>query len=456
MNRITKENYEAFLLDRAEGTLGSNQLAALETFMKAHPELEDIAADLNLPVLKAASTKDQSWSALKRGDLGGLKDNAELRDQLYFADENGELNVVDKSQLKELLKEETYRREYDLWKSLAVKASSHCTGKDQLYHLELEEHPTPFNYEYWLAAKTEGLLSDTQSEVLKRYAGRLKNGTRDLALADRLRLEPAKAIFYGNRDGLKKKDSRMGIIWFYRLAAAAAVLLLIFFAWQKTNTTEIPVAEKKSAPRLDETKEVMESENKDSIKTNLPLDSAGTDVKPEEKPQEIDLFEWERREPDPSQYAEAAKPSEISRNSKPALKQENRVAKLEPIDEIESIETEQPVFEVITLDQPLPQNEIAAAAQEERTLPSKHAKSKKNSEFQTIPEYAESILADRLNVPDSARDQMALTLAKRAADKAGEFFDAEITKEKSSAEGIENLTYTLRVGSFSVSRSRTR
>ena len=47
MERIDHSNYEAFLLDRLEGNLNSDQLRMLEVFLLKHPELD--ASDQEMP-----------------------------------------------------------------------------------------------------------------------------------------------------------------------------------------------------------------------------------------------------------------------------------------------------------------------------------------------------------------------------------------------------------------------
>lgn len=51
MSTINKHNYEAWLLDAAEGRLSAGDMAELQAFLQAHPELATTAAD-ELPVLE--------------------------------------------------------------------------------------------------------------------------------------------------------------------------------------------------------------------------------------------------------------------------------------------------------------------------------------------------------------------------------------------------------------------
>ncbi len=84
------------------------------------------------------------------------------------------------------------------------------------------------------------------------------------------------------------------------------------------------------------------------------------------------------------------------------------------------------------------------------------AEAKPASKFKTVPELAEDLMAQKLNIPDSEKDEMALILAKRITSRASELLDAEYTKEETGNEGDESLTYTLRIGSFKVMRSKSK
>jgi len=76
--------------------------------------------------------------------------------------------------------------------------------------------------------------------------------------------------------------------------------------------------------------------------------------------------------------------------------------------------------------------------------------------FHSVPEYAEDLMAQKLNIADSEKDEMAMILARRITSKASEVLNAEYTKEATGDSGDESLTYTLRIGSFKVQRIKSR
>ena len=58
MEKITLNNYEAYLLDYFEGNLGLDDLALLKTFINQHPEL---AIDLNDEKLPSLNTENLNF-----------------------------------------------------------------------------------------------------------------------------------------------------------------------------------------------------------------------------------------------------------------------------------------------------------------------------------------------------------------------------------------------------------
>ena len=61
--KITRENYEAYLLDHAEGVLSADQQAELFAFLEVNPDL-DADFDLSLDPIPALSEVSSDWTAL--------------------------------------------------------------------------------------------------------------------------------------------------------------------------------------------------------------------------------------------------------------------------------------------------------------------------------------------------------------------------------------------------------
>lgn len=69
MKRITRDNYEAYLLDLSEGRLNARDQAALQSFLNNNPDLASPPADLFLPTLKASPSSFVHKNLLKHSDF---------------------------------------------------------------------------------------------------------------------------------------------------------------------------------------------------------------------------------------------------------------------------------------------------------------------------------------------------------------------------------------------------
>ncbi len=240
MEKINRHNYEAYFLDFAEGNLSPEQIVELEKFLEKNPELRSELEDFEVFQLPDAAADTETWSNLKKPNLKALHENAELRDSFFLRAVDNDLSSFELKMLEELIKESTYAKEYDLWKRIVLIADDSKMQKDSLYQFGLDQAITDFNYDYFLIARSEALLSSKQNTDLEKFAEARPNGARELTIADNLKLKPAKGIFYPNKSELYQKKKKGAIIWLYRAAAIAAVLLLGVFIWnQSCESTQL-------------------------------------------------------------------------------------------------------------------------------------------------------------------------------------------------------------------------
>jgi len=133
-NKINIENYEAFLLDLAEGRLSFADEQALIHFLAKHPELE---ADLDeLPILgkEQISLEENFKSNLLRNQSSGLSE----KDHLMIAAIEGELSAEEQLDLDQLLhSDEEAQKDFAYYQKTRIKAEKVSFPlKDQLVKRE--------------------------------------------------------------------------------------------------------------------------------------------------------------------------------------------------------------------------------------------------------------------------------------------------------------------------------
>jgi len=437
MEKITRHNFESFFLDYLEGELSDELKMELEVFLTENPDLAEELEEFESVSLKPEATSS-IWNDLKVPSLEDLVKNESLREQLYFRCAEVQANVHDERLLVELLSLHQFKEEYALWTTLKLVSTAESVNREGLYQLPLMLPVTSVNYEDFLIARTEGILSAEENLALENFANGIKGGEKDLALADSLRLVAPKGVFYPYKNDLKKK--KKGLVLFYR---AAAVLLLlglsasVFTLLNQEGSIDSKYAQREAVQSAPDSLKSLEYEveiDKDSIPTK-------------NKAKQYQLEEWEIREPDPVFVAENTEPKteQAIERIAPEIGEEfdevafAEVEPVELIEESEQIHLPDPDFEIRNEDEMILAEEIPTDSTEQ---------------YQTISEMAQDRVADQFNLSDEERDELALSMAKRFTQRAGEALDSEVKKEVDK-EG-DRLTYSLRIRGFKVSHSKSK
>ncbi len=142
MSIVNKYNYEAFLLDFAEGQLSAEQTNALFDFLAAHPELkEDFDAVLEMQTL-------QGEGIVFKGKESLLQDESlDAQQNLIIAHLENEHTEVEKSTFEQMLKsDETLARETQIFAKLKLEVDENLVFSKQ----EALIQTVPISYASWI------------------------------------------------------------------------------------------------------------------------------------------------------------------------------------------------------------------------------------------------------------------------------------------------------------------
>ena len=226
-------NYEAWLLDRSEGSLTPQQERELDAFLAMHPHLAP--DDLALPsvTVNAAELGALDKEALKRSiPPVGLVGMSTVEDHL-IARLEGDLDRQQQDALRAYLiahpEWQQADRTFALTK-LVPEAIAFAAKRDLERHYPPLGRPTVQTLDDHLIARLEGDLSATQEQVLDRFLRQDVALERNWTLMKATRIEATPVRFVG-KEGLKKREGRVIPIafgsWYGRMAAAASVAALI-------------------------------------------------------------------------------------------------------------------------------------------------------------------------------------------------------------------------------------
>ncbi len=442
-DKITRHNYEAYFLDYAEGNLGDDDAALLMVFLEANPDLREELETFAPTALTASGMADvtMDWSSLKMPASG---DSAN-RELLYFKAVEGILTENDKATLASLIANAAYKKEYELWQKLKLAADKEIAFPgESLYRFGYEMDLSDFTFEHYLIARCEGLLTSAQNAELERFTANSPDGTRQLVLADKLRLQPARAVFFPDKEKLLKKEKEIAFVFWYRIAGVAAALIIAFALW-----TWYSGIEGDTQMAGDKNKGKRNTEKIETAPAFVP-DSSAKAKKTLIPDEETHLEEWQMREPDELEIAATPKPAPAHNPERNKYVNSPPPKAPEPALEItEAYFAEAPTLIIDDTKEPAPLDIPTGEGVAISTTA--HA-----AAYKTISEIAEEKLSQKLNLTEEERDALALTVAKRAAERAGNLLNTEFSKEKTVDSRGENLTYTLRVGSFKASHTKTR
>lgn len=229
MPRIDHSNYEAWLLDRLEGNLTSDQERELDAFLLLHPDLA--ISDDGLPTVTgpADGLSLADKNALRRTlPPIGMVTDASVEDHL-IARLEGDLSAEQVDALR------SYLVAHPEWQRAArIHEVARITPPDTTYpakavlrrHLPPQGLPTPHTLEDFLIARAEGDLDPAQERAVAELLVGNAYHQRTWALVNAARIVPGTEVF-ADKAALKKKEGRVIHFAFRPLAVAATVALLL-------------------------------------------------------------------------------------------------------------------------------------------------------------------------------------------------------------------------------------
>ena len=429
MDKINRNNYEAYFLDFVEGNLSEEERMAVLDFIQENPDLKEELEGFELIELPVGEKLSDNWTALKKEK--NYSNSQELRDDLFFKALEGELSDKEKADLKELLANEAFGAEFNLWMKLKLRADENISDWSALYELGLDKPIDKNNFEHFLIALAEGMLNSEQEASLRKIVSQIPGGERELKIASKLKLQPQKGIFYPDKRSLYKKENEAGLlIWFARVAAVAALFILGYFIvgqFQKPEDIQVAAKEKVDSTKTKEENSVQKEEHPE-LKEVQPV---------QEKPETI--------QPLIAQEKHILKPGEehiIDNNRSGLLKAIKK--NVRPV-EINTLKTSQPELAVVA------ERQVNRAPVIEAPRP---ITTSSHEDYKTLPELAEDYMASRFDYNENSNRGFVPTIAQRIAEKAGETFDAEVKTEDNTAG--DRSSFTFRMGNFKLTRSNAK
>lgn len=241
MSRMDVHNYEAFLLDYAEGNLSPEEIAELQAFIVLHPELNIDLENLSLPYFPGEATFFEFKKELLKHD-----DELSAFDQRMISYLEGLLNENERSAFeKELSENPVLAREFSVYSKTKLSAGQEeFPKKENLLKLEELLNNPALLY-------TEGLLNEPEKLAFGQNVNHDKTLAAELQAYSKTKLSADASVVYPDKETLKKKTRVMALFGTRTLLSAAAAILLIcglvtlFNYWSPVSSSSSETAEHK-------------------------------------------------------------------------------------------------------------------------------------------------------------------------------------------------------------------
>lgn len=302
-------NYEAWLLDYAEGNLSAEQTDMLFAFLEKHPELKTELENFDIFTLPSEEITLSNKNEFKKSEP--VIPVSDL-DNWFLRYVERDLSTEEKNQLEEfILQSPSHRHEFSLWlKTKLETADVEFTDKYLLKHFTFTELLQPENSTILLLSLIEKQLTPEQEITAMKVVSSSVSLQRELRAFQSVLL-PAENIVFVNKSSLKKERTVVVSLWQRYTVYAAAACLLFFFGLRLSSPETTDFTAKintqkntKPASKTFTENDLFAEENEDHIDTTLnkiitPSENFALQKKPAPKKQHLTNSSLPKENDDP-------------------------------------------------------------------------------------------------------------------------------------------------------------
>lgn len=236
---ITRENYEIWMLDYAEGRLDPAQQKLFLAFLEQNPDLKnELEAFENISLDEVKEEKPVSFNLYKKQSWLLERYSA---DELVFHYNEGDLSAEEIREWNELVKTRPdLLQQAQKEKQLRLQPSVTETFSEKLLLKRNETiyEITPDNYPSYFIQyhETKELALYT---AIKGFLSQHSEYKREFELYGKAVLKADTSIVFAEKDNLKKEEKVVALYWWRYVAAAASVVLAIWFFYPADKRQDV-------------------------------------------------------------------------------------------------------------------------------------------------------------------------------------------------------------------------
>lgn len=238
MDRLGKHNYEAWLLDLAEGNLTVEQEQTLRLFLLTHPELDVDPDSLDLPHLTPEIVASANFESLKKEFSANEELVLNFLEDQFTGNEKPviEFQINNNQELSQLLR--------DFSKTRLSAGSEVYEWKAGLFKSTQEAPAAALVYSYF-----EQQLSPLETAAVEQAFANNAAMRAELSAYRSTQLQADKTLVYPDKQALRRNNKVIALFSFTSLryaAAVAVVFLLAFLLINNQQTKPAPVLAKQN------------------------------------------------------------------------------------------------------------------------------------------------------------------------------------------------------------------
>lgn len=219
MEKITINNYEAFVLDYFEGCLSADLCEELELFVLSHPELEINLKDNDLPIFEFEDEKAEFKSQLK-------KTESSFQDESVLSYVENLLTEVEKKVFEfKLLSDKELASDLTLFKKTILEVDQELKFD---HKAELFKNEDDFVLNNRAISFFENAVQIQENLEIESDLSKDLDFEKELELVSKTKLIYDSSVVFPNKEDLEK-ENRIFLLWDLKrvTAVAAAILFLV-------------------------------------------------------------------------------------------------------------------------------------------------------------------------------------------------------------------------------------
>lgn len=233
-NKISKSNYEEFMIDFLDGTLSTEREAELLLFLDANPELKAELDGLDKMILDIDTPVFEFRDGLKKSILDSGTVNTDNFEEFCVAFYEGDLLDKEEKYLKNFVHDHpSLLNDFHLYAKLKLSENNyiHFPYKTNLqqFAINTTEAINKSNYLDFLIAQNEGDLTSARAKELHQFLAVYPQYKNDAIQITNLKLKADIDVVFDNKSMLKRRAVLIAITNKWMNVAAASVAIVVVF-----------------------------------------------------------------------------------------------------------------------------------------------------------------------------------------------------------------------------------